>query len=522
MCEDVHDTQNTQTQTQNSQAEWSQSNTPAFIPNIWGRLYFSTGSRGKQCWLSGSSKPEYYDLIAQEFTLGRALSSTIVIKKDIVHIDMLKIISKNHFVIRRDLSEALSPAILTDLSYNGTFINGIKIGKGNSRVLDDNDVIAMTPTFKMFVYKDLLKNEQDQVPKEIAQKYYISKTLGQGACGIVKLAFNKTTCTKYAIKIIKKCRLTNGNFHQLNNPEKIQNEIRILKTLNHPCIISTEEAYDFPDTVYIVLELMQGGELFDRIFKHGPMPENLARFMFRQIVLAVKYLHANGITHRDLKLENVLCESKDEETRVKITDFGLSKFVGEHSFMKTMCGTPTYAAPEVLRSNGSSSYGPEVDVWSLGVMFFICLVGYMPFSSDYGTPTVEQILKGQYRYSASHWRTVSLQAKLLMKGMLTVDVRKRITLQQILDHPWMQDDDVILKVDVLLCCNVNDIELDKENRDEENNNMATNDKVVKLAQCNNKRALSNSFSSCEPMPKKLRVQCTDDCNDTGSTTSYSD
>lgn len=167
-----------------------------------------------------------------------------------------------------------------------------------------------------------------------------------------------------------------------------------------PCIISTEEVFDSREAVYIVLELMQGGELFDRITKQGHLSEQFTRFLFRQMVLAVKYLHSQGITHRDLKVvyyfvqalfifigfslnfhtndkisnlqpENVLLESQEDDTLVKITDFGLSKFVGEDSFMKTMCGTPLYLAPEVLRANGQRSYGPEVDVWSLGVIFFV-------------------------------------------------------------------------------------------------------------------------------------------------------
>ncbi|KOB78749.1 Cell cycle checkpoint kinase 2 [Operophtera brumata] len=298
------------TQTQNSQVEWSQHNTPPTnIPNIWGRLYSTKVSmNGRHCW-KNSNNPEYIDLVQPEFSLGRALACTFVMKK---------------------YMESLSPAILTDMSYNGTFINGQKIGKGNSRVLDDNDEISVThPVVKLFIFKDLLKNEQDRVPKEISQKYYISRVLGQGACGLVKLVYNK------------------------------------------PCIISTEEVFDSRDAVYIILELMQGGELFDRITKNGHLSEPLTRFIFRQMVLAVKYLHSQGITHRDLKPENVLLESMEEETLVKLTDFGLSKFVGEDSFMKTICGTPLYLAPEVLRSNGVQCYGPEVDVWSLGVIFFV-------------------------------------------------------------------------------------------------------------------------------------------------------
>ncbi|CAG9102216.1 unnamed protein product [Plutella xylostella] len=522
--------QATQTQTQNSQVEWSQHNTPTIIPNIWGRIY---STKGRHCWkeVTSSESPGYYDLIKPEFTLGRALNCSFVMKKDIIKDDIIKNVSKLHFVLKRDTSEPLSPAIITDLSYNGTYVNNVKIGKGNSRVLDDNDEIAIThPVVKIFVFKDLLKNEQDKVPKEISQKYYISRTLGQGACGLVKLVVDKTKCVQYAMKIIKKSRLTNGHMNNLNDPAKIMNEINIMKALRHPCIISTEEVYDSPDTVYIILELMQGGELFERITKHGHLTERLTRFMLRQMVLAVRYLHSKGITHRDLKPENVLLEGKEEETLVKITDFGLSKFVGEDSFMKTMCGTPLYLAPEVLRANGTRCYGPEVDVWSLGVIFFICLVGYLPFSADYKELSLrDQILSGRFRFSQAHWRGVSPAARQLMKRMLTVQAARRITLDQILQHPWMQDAEVTARVEELLCRNIqsrNVMELTISSTtftsSEEDTSSNTDNTTVIAVMAKGKRALSDSYSSCEPIPKKLRVDmfpmvvCEPDGEDTSS------
>ncbi|XP_075977528.1 ovarian-specific serine/threonine-protein kinase loki [Anticarsia gemmatalis] len=525
MAEDLlPDCDNTQTQTQNSQIEWSQQNTPSYIPTIWGRLYSTkVAMTGKHCWKTANN-PEYYDLIQPEFSLGRAFNCTFIMKKEMIKENIIKNVSKQHFVIRRDLSEPLCPAIITDLSYNGTFINGEKIGKGKSQVLDDNDVISVTHQIvKIFIFKDLLKNEQDKVPKEISKKYYISRTLGQGACGLVKLVYDKIKCTKYAMKIIKKSRLTNGQMNHLNDPEKIMNEINIMKAVRHPCIISTEEVFDSRDAVYIVLELMQGGELFDRITKQGHLTEQLTRFLFRQMVLAVKYLHSQGITHRDLKPENVLLESKEDDTVVKITDFGLSKFVGEDSFMKTMCGTPLYLAPEVLRANGQRSYGPEVDVWSLGVIFFVCLVGYLPFSSDYKDLSLkDQIMYGKYRFSQAHWKNISLQAKLLMKRMLTVQVDRRITLNQILNHSWMQDHDVIVRVEKLLSQkalmrDMTQLTVSSKSTDDENGNPT----IVPLV-ASGKRALSDSFSSCEPIPKKLRIGMSDEKHDdtTSTTNSY--
>ncbi|KPI94446.1 PREDICTED: ovarian-specific serine/threonine-protein kinase Lok-like [Papilio xuthus] len=508
----LQETECTQTQTQKSQVDWSQPNTPSFIPVIWGRLYSTKVSLNeKNCWKDTcKDNPPYYDLIQPEFSLGRSFTCTFVMRKEIINESIVKSVSKQHFIIKRNLSEPLSPAIITDLSFNGTFINGKAIGKGLSRVLDDNDRISLThPNAKIFIYKDLLKNEQDKVPKEISKKYYISRILGQGACGLVKLVYDKTKCTKHAMKIIKKCRLTNGEVNNLTDPQRIMNEVNIMKALRHPCIVSTEEVFDTGDTVYIILELMQGGELFDRISKYGQLSEQLTKFYFRQMVVAVKYLHSQGITHRDLKPENVLLESKDEETLVKITDFGLSKFVGEDSFMKTMCGTPLYLAPEVLQANGQNCYGPDVDVWSLGVIFFVCLVGYLPFSTDYKELSLrDQILRGQYRYSNKHWSKISLPAKLLMKRMLTVNVKNRITLDQILNHTWMQDPITLMKIERLLiqAAQVRDFDqltLSSHNSDEENNN-SDQVTVLKVAVAG-KRGLSDNCAPCEPIAKRLRI-----------------
>lgn len=210
-------------------------------------------------------------------------------------------------------------------------------------------------------------------------------------------------------------------------------------------------------------------------------------------------------------------ESTDTNTRLKISDFGLSKFVGEHSFMKTVCGTAIYVAPEVLMSNGTHRYGPQVDVWSLGVILFVSLSGYLPFSQEYGgVPLEQQIIRGRPRYSASHWRGVTPAARALVRRLLTVPVRARITLDQVLQHPWMQDIDVISRVELLLrtkrphknmsvsiCLN------DTEN--EENNNP-----VVMLAS-KLKRNLTNSYNSSEPLPKKIKIAL--DHNDISDDTS---
>lgn len=193
------------------------------------------------------------------------------------------------------------------------------------------------------------------------------------------------------MKIIAKKHFTliGAQAHTFN--QQIQAECSILRALTHPCIIRIYDVYDTPNAVYIILELVEGGELFDRIVAQGQFDEKTSKFLFRQMCIGVKYLHDQSITHRDLKPENVLLSLPDStETLVKITDFGLSRFINETSLMKTFCGTPNYLgksvktdglemifffflAPEVLSTRGEASYTNKVDVWSLGVILYICL-----------------------------------------------------------------------------------------------------------------------------------------------------
>jgi serine/threonine-protein kinase Chk2 len=153
---------------------------------------------------------------------------------------------------------------------------------------------------------------------------------------------------------------------------------------------------------------MEGGELFDRIVNQGRFDEPTAKLYFYQMVQAIKYLHDQGITHRDIKPENVLLASDSAESLIKVTDFGLSRFVGEQSLMKTLCGTPSYLAPEVLTSAGTGGYTKAVDCWSLGVILYICLAGYPPFSDEITTHTLhDQITKGIYSFPDKYWGSVS-------------------------------------------------------------------------------------------------------------------
>ncbi|XP_072862941.1 serine/threonine-protein kinase Chk2 isoform X2 [Chlorocebus sabaeus] len=333
--------------------------------------------------------------------------------------DKYRTYSKKHFRIFREVGPKNSYiAYIEDHSGNGTFVNTELVGKGKRRPLNNNSEIALSLSRnKVFVFFDLTVDDQSVYPKALRDEYIMSKTLGSGACGEVKLAFERKTCKKVAIKIISKRKFAIGSARETDPALNVETEIEILKKLNHPCIIKIKNFFDAED-YYIVLELMEGGELFDKVVGNKRLKEATCKLYFYQMLLAVQYLHENGIIHRDLKPENVLLSSQEEDCLIKITDFGHSKILGETSLMRTLCGTPTYLAPEVLVSVGTAGYNRAVDCWSLGVILFICLSGYPPFSEHRTQVSLkDQITSGKYNFIPEVWAEVS------EKGMNTKGLR---------------------------------------------------------------------------------------------------
>ncbi|XP_006890584.1 PREDICTED: serine/threonine-protein kinase Chk2 [Elephantulus edwardii] len=366
--------------------------------------------------------------------------------------DKYRTYSKKHFRIFREMGPKNSYiAYIEDHSGNGTFVNRLLVGKGRRLPLSNNSEIALSVwSNKVFVFFDLTVDDQSVYPKELRDEYIISKTLGSGACGEVKLAFERKTCKKVAIKIISKRKFAIGSTREMDPALNVETEIEILKKLNHPCIIKIKNFFDAED-YYIVLELMEGGELFDRVVGNRRLKEATCKLYFYQMLLAVQYLHRNGIIHRDLKPENVLLSSQKEDCLIKITDFGQSKILGETSLMRTLCGTPNYLAPEVLLSFGTAGYSRAVDCWSLGVILFICLSGYPPFSEHKTQVSLkDQITTGKYNLIPEVWAEVSEKALDLVKKLLVVDPKKRFTTEEALRHPWLQDEDMKRKFQELL------------------------------------------------------------------------
>ncbi|ORX91130.1 Pkinase-domain-containing protein [Basidiobolus meristosporus CBS 931.73] len=328
---------------------------------------------------------------------------------------------------------------IEDLSTNGTYVNGKKIGRNQRRQIRQGDSIQLARynsklhekfNDNFYIFKQV-SPETNEPGLTISKKYLIGNTLGRGNFAEVKLATDRTTGKRYAVKIINKRRF-------LNKPklsESLQREIAILMAIKHPSIISTHGVYDEQDFLYIVLELVDGGELFDLIVKKRRFTEPEARVIFYQLFQAIKYLHDRGITHRDMKPENILLDPRDP-LRVKISDFGLAKIVGEESFIKTLCGTPNYVAPEVLQPPQHRQYSKKVDLWSLGVILYICLCGFPP--SPLGPPNMQsQIKEGIYGFPSPYWDNISPEAISLIKQLLQVNPEKRLTVDEALEHPWM-------------------------------------------------------------------------------------
>jgi len=239
---------------------------------------------------------------------------------------------------------------------------------------------------------------------------------------------HKETGEEFAIKCIEK--------HEVDT-SRLDTEVEILTQVDHPHIISLKEVFDSPDTLYLVIELVSGGELFDKITEIGAYSEKTAAQLVYNICSAVHYLHERNIAHRDLKPTNLLLKSPDDLTNVKIADFGLSKIVGDNTMMQTACGTPIYVAPEVL---SGEAYEKEVDMWSIGVITYILLCGFPPFFDDGSNMAqlFDQILNGEYDYPDEYWEDISDEAKDLIDNLLMVEPDERFTAKEAMEHPWLQ------------------------------------------------------------------------------------
>uniref|UniRef100_A0AAY5L6M4 Protein kinase domain-containing protein n=1 Tax=Esox lucius TaxID=8010 RepID=A0AAY5L6M4_ESOLU len=322
----------------------------------------------------------------------------------------------------------------------------------------------------------------DGSKKETLADYYeLESELGRGATSVVCRCRQKGTQKPYAVKTLKKTV----------DKKIVRTEIGVLVRLSHPNIIKLKEIFETPSEISLVLELVTGGELFDRVVEKGFYTERDAADSVRQVLEAVAYLHENGVVHRDLKPENLLYATSAPDAPLKIADFGLSKIIDDQVTMKTVCGTPGYCglpasvhpwinnyckiipyfafnclflspfccnsyplhpalvlwsftlppylsshpAPEILRG---CAYGPEVDMWSVGVITYILLCGFEPFFDERGDQYMfKRILNCEYEFVSPWWDNVSINAKDLVRKLIVQDPKKRLTTLQALQHPWV-------------------------------------------------------------------------------------
>ncbi|XP_068610432.1 serine/threonine-protein kinase BRSK2-like [Brachionichthys hirsutus] len=251
--------------------------------------------------------------------------------------------------------------------------------------------------------------------------YRLEKTLGKGQTGLVKLGVHCITGQKVAIKIVNREKLSESVLM------KVEREIAILKLIEHPHVLKLHDVYENSKYLYLVLEHVSGGELFDYLVKKGRLTPKEARKFFRQIISALDFCHSHSICHRDLKPENLLL---DEKNNIRIADFGMASLQVGDSLLETSCGSPHYACPEVIR--GEKYDGRRADVWSCGVILFALLVGALPFDHDNLRQLLEKVKSGVFHMP--HFIPPDCQS--LLKGMIEVNPEKRLTLEAIQKHAW--------------------------------------------------------------------------------------
>uniref|UniRef100_A0A8B9RH93 Calcium/calmodulin dependent protein kinase IG n=1 Tax=Astyanax mexicanus TaxID=7994 RepID=A0A8B9RH93_ASTMX len=259
--------------------------------------------------------------------------------------------------------------------------------------------------------------------ENIREIFDFIEVLGSGASSEVFKVKEKSTGKFFAMKcVIKKNRNTT-----------LENEIAVLKRIKHNNIVALEDFYETQSHYYLVMQLVSGGELFDRLLDRGMFSEKDASMVIRQVLEGVHYLHQNSIVHRDLKPENLLYYSQDDNSKIMISDFGLSK-IEDNGIMSTTCGTPGYVAPEVL---AQKPYSKAVDCWSIGVITYILLCGYPPFYEETETRLFSKIMKAQYEFDSPFWDDISESAKDFIRNMMQKNPKLRLTTDQALRHPWI-------------------------------------------------------------------------------------
>ena len=402
------------------------------------------------------------------YVLGRGRSADVQFQNAIVSSAHCMIYCEAMDICGRRITEVY----IEDCSANGTFVNGVtKIRRGERRLLNNGDEVYLVKPrvpgqsgarrdvveATSFTFINFMQRQASAPPaaaeegarhtaggakhnlqssatlSEVEAQYDIRQQIGRGTAGVVHVAVQRRSGRRFAIKVIDTRRI---RLHQSpGDLQELTEEANLLQQLRHPNIIRVEDVFVDSSAVYVVMELVEGGDLFDRIVARGVYDESIAKDLMLRIMDAVKYLHERDIVHRDLKPENILLVHAGDDVACKLTDFGLAKKSGDG--LKTFCGTPAYFAPEVLKRRstvaGEGRYGKAADMWSLGVILYVLLAGRQPFDD---TSLFDQIETAHYRLDGPGWKIISKEAKDLLHRLLERDPTRRITAAQALQHKW--------------------------------------------------------------------------------------
>lgn len=270
-------------------------------------------------------------------------------------------------------------------------------------------------------------------PKKIRDYYAVDteQLIGEGAFAQVFYGQRLADSGDVAIKVIDKRNVG-------TRISSIRSEIELLLAVDFPYIVQCHDVYEDEHKVYLVMDLLEGGDLYQRITEQYPsgMSERQAAVLIKKLCLTVQYLHANGIIHRDLKPENILFVDEYDDTDVRLTDFGLARLYDDEMVIRTMAGSPTYVAPEILSQR---TYTPAVDMWSLGVITYVTVSCKAPFSEDTIVSLSEKIVSGVYEMPAEPFAQLSEACKAFIRSLLVVDPTERATAGAALAHPWLAD-----------------------------------------------------------------------------------
>ena len=336
---------------------------------------------------------------------------------------------------------------IQDTSTNGTFLNGHRLVKGSNYMLNQGDEISVGNGVPKDVVRFLLlflnqynpmkTSTQEPIEQGIHTDYIIKREIiGQGAFAVVRKAIERSTGQSFAVKIInRKKAMANGE-----TMAGVQRELSILRQLDHPNIVSLKAFYEDKDDYYLVMEYVPGGDLMDFVAANGAISEDATQVITKQILEGINYVHKLGISHRDLKPDNILI-MQDDPILVKITDFGLAKLSDNVTVMKTFCGTLAYVAPEIISGKyevrDTANYSSLVDLWSLGCLVYVLLTSHLPFNGKTQAQMFKKIKNAEYHESPLNTYNVSSAGKDFLNSCLQVNPQLRISAQQALRHPWL-------------------------------------------------------------------------------------